>query len=233
MLSLRKAFLAFGLLSCVSLAQAALITLNADHFSVSYDDAQAGLYKQGNLSGSLDTIYFLPNTFAASSGGQQVSTQASLELTFAITTPGYAFTGFTYTERGDYFLFGGGAATVTASALAPNATTSGSDILLSLASGPLDETGSSTPWELTGSLSSLDLASPQTLVVTLGNTLLASSTPGGLGFIQKTYAGFRVVAEPAAVPEPSSLALLLAGVMAAALLAGRRRVRVPIHGRRL
>jgi hypothetical protein len=84
----------------------------------------------------------------------------------------------------------------------------------------------STPWELTGSLSTLGLGAPQTLLITLDNTLFASAPTGGLGFIQKTYAGFRVVTQPAAVPEPSSWALLLAGMMAA-LLVGRRRVGAP------
>jgi len=40
------------------------------------------------------------------------------------------------------------------------------------------------------------------------------------------------VTQPAAVPEPSSWALLLAGMLAA-LLVGRRHVRAPIHGMRL
>lgn len=232
MSSFLKAFLALGLLSCAGLVQAAPITLYAEHFSVTYDDAQAGLYKQGALSGSLDTVYFLPNTFSALSGGNEVGTQASLQLTFEITTPGHTFAGFTFTERGDYFLFGGGAVDVAASVLVLNDATSESGIL-EPASGPFDQTGISTPWELVGSLTSQELAdmgSPQTLVVTLDNTLQASSSTGGIGFIQKTYAGFRMLTEPAAVPEPSSLALLLAGIMAALLIGRRQRVRTSIHG---
>jgi len=62
--------------------------------------------------------------------------------------------------------------------------------------------------------------------------LFADAPVGSLGFIQKTYVGFRVLTEPAAVPEPSALALLLAGMMAA-LLVGRRRVRAPAHDMRL
>jgi hypothetical protein len=78
---------------------------------------------------------------------------------------------------------------------------------------------------LTGSLSAQGLGLPQTLLVTLDNSLLADATSGSLAFIQKTYAGFNVatVAAPAAVvPEPSSWALLFAGTLAA-LLAGVRR----------
>ncbi|MHB1214980.1 MAG: PEP-CTERM sorting domain-containing protein [Thiobacillus sp.] len=227
MLSFHKAFLTLGLLACVPVAQASPITLNADHFSVTYDDVQAGLYKQGSLSGSLDTVYFQPNTFAALSGGNAVSTPALLQLTFSIN-PGYAFTGFNFTERGDYFLFGGGAVNVAASVQAVNAATSASTIL-DLAPGlPLTQTGRSTSWELTGTLSTLGLGSPQTLVVNLDNSLFASASTSGLGFIQKTYAGFQVMTEPVvSVPEPASWALLLAGVMAAVLVGGRRRERAP------
>jgi len=231
MFSFSKAFLALGLLSVANLAQAAIIELNADHFSVSYDDAQAGPYKQGLLSGSLDTVYFQPNTFSALSGGSQASTQASLQLTFTLD-PGYTFAGFTFTERGDYFLFGQGAVNAVAGVQAVNADTLAS-VLLNLAAGTaLDQTGASAPWELSGNLTLPGLGAPHTLLVTLDNTLFADAPVGSLGFIQKTYVGFRVLTEPAAVPEPSALALLLAGMMAA-LLVGRRRVRAPAHDMRL
>ena len=230
MFILRKAFLVLGLLSIVSVAEASPIVLDGDHFTVTYDDALVGLYNQGLLSGSLDTVFFQPSAFAALSGGSTVSTPASLQLTLTIN-PGYTFTGFTFTERGDYFLFGGGAVDVAASVQVVNAATSAS-ALLSLAPGtPLNQTGSSTPWELTGSLSSLGLGSPQTLLITLGNELFASASAGGLGFIQKTYAGFQVMTKPVAVPEPATGALLLGGVIAA-LLVGRRRRGAPIHGTR-
>lgn len=229
MLSLRKALLSVGLLSCVTLAQAVPITLNADHFSITYDDATVGLYKQGLLSGSLDTVYFRPNTFSSLSGGAAVSTLASLQLTLAVD-PGYAFTGLTYTERGDYFRFGGSAVDVAASLRAVNAATAASAIL-NLAPGmPLAQSGSSTPWELAGDLSLQTLGAPQTVLITLDNGLFASASNGGLGFIQKTYVGFRVATEAIAVPEPTSLALLLAGAIAASLV-GRRR-RGPLSGDR-
>ena len=231
MLSFSKAFLALGLLSLANVAQASLIEINADHFSVIYDDAQAGLYKQGLLSGSLDTVYFQPNTFSALSAGSQVSTPASLQLTLTID-PGYTFAGLSFTERGDYFLLGGGAVNAAASVQLVNAATLDSAVLNLAPGSPLVQTMASTPWELTGGFSPLGLGAPQTLLITLDNTLFASAPPGGLAFIQKTYAGFRVMTQPAAVPEPSSWALLLAGMLAA-LLVGRRRVRAPIHGMRL
>lgn len=221
MLSFRKTFLILGLLSFAHGVQATPIVVDADHFSITYDDTQVGLYKSGFLSGSLDTVYFQPNTFVALSGGSQVSTQASLQLTLTIDS-GYTFAGLSFTERGDYFRLGGGAVNVASSVQLFNPDTSASAVLNLAPGSPLDQTMRSTPWELTGSFSPLGPDTPQTLQITLDNTLFASARTGGLGFIQKTYAGFRVVTEPAAViPEPSSWTLLLAGMMAA-LLVGRR-----------
>lgn len=225
MLSHRKAFLILGLLSIANAAEASLIELDGDGFIVKYESSLTGPYNQGLLSGSLDTVYFQPTTFYALSGGSPASTQGLLQLTFTIDA-GYTFAGLTFAERGDYFLFGGGAVNVAASVQAVNAANSAS-ALLSLAPGsPLSQTGGSTAWALTGSISPVGLGSPQTLVVYLDNTLTANAAPGSLGFIQKTYAGFQVLTRPAPVPEPSSGSLLLAGLLAALLAGGRRRVRV-------
>lgn len=228
MLSLRKVLLSLSLLALAHASLAAPITLDADRFTVTYDADQTGLYGQGFLSGSLDTVYFQPSAFAALSGGGQASTPATLQLSFTID-PGYAFAGFTFTERGDYFLFGQGAVNVAASVQAANADTAASAALSLTPGMPLDQTGRSTAWELTGNLASQGLGVPQTLLVTLDNALFASAAAGSLGFIKNTYVGFRLltVAQPGAVPEPSSWALLLAGMLAAFLVGRRRMVRVP------
>ncbi|MHB1085031.1 MAG: PEP-CTERM sorting domain-containing protein [Thiobacillus sp.] len=224
MMSLRKAFLILGLFSVASAAEASLVVLNGNHFTASYESTQTGLYDQGLLSGSQDTVYFQPTTFSALSGGSPASTQGLLQLTFTIDT-GYTFAGLSFAERGDYFLFGNGSVDVAASVQAVNAASSAST-LLSLAPGSLLSQGGSTPWALTGSISPVGLGSPQTLVVTLDNTLTANAAPGSLGFIQKTYAGFQVLTRPVPVPEPSSGSLLLAGLLAALLVGGGRNVRV-------
>lgn len=223
MLSLRKAFLILGLLSFASVAEASLIELDGDHFTAKYESTDTGLYKQGFLSGSLDTVYFQPNTFAAFSGGSRVSTRALLELTFTID-PGYSFAGLFFSERGDYFLFGAGAVDVAARVRAVNEDGSASTLLDLFPDSPHSQTGGSTAWELFGNIPSAGLGSPRTFVVSLDNTLSASASPGSLGFIQKTYAGFRVLTQPAAVPEPASGLLLLAGASAALLVGNRRRV---------
>ena len=74
---------------------------------------------------------------------------------------------------------------------------------------------------LAGLLGPAGLDSPQTLQITLDNAL-TSEPSQGVGLIRKTYVGFRIETRPNAVPEPSALALMLGGVLAA-VLAGRRR----------
>jgi hypothetical protein len=224
MLTIKRIVLGLSLLTVAHVSLAAPITLNGDHFTVTYDDAQAGLYGQGFVAGSLDTVYFQPSAFAAFSGGSPASTAASLQLSFSVD-PGYTFAGISFTERGDYFLLGQGGVDVAAGVQAVNAATAASS-LLNLAPGmPLSQTGSSTAWELSGNLATAGLGMPQTLLVTLDNALFASAAAGSLAFIQKTYVGFQIVtvAQPISVPEPAGWTLLLAGMLAA-LLAGRLRL---------
>jgi len=222
MMSLRKSFLLLGLLSWVNVAQAAIIELDGDRFSVSYDDTQTGLYKQGYVSGLLDTVYFLPNTLSVQSNGSLVTNPTQLQLTLTID-PGYVFSGLSFTERGDYYLLRSGDVDVAASVRLLNPDTADTAELI-LASGVLSQTRQTTPWELSGSLAPAALGASQTWLITLDNELFATAPTGGLGFIQKTYAGFQIATRPADVPEPSGLALLLAGGIAA-LLARRQASR--------
>jgi len=224
MLSFPKAFLALGLLSVANLAQAAIIELNADHFSVTYETDQLGPYAQGIVSDSQDTVYFNSNSFKATAPGAQGVASVLLRLTLTID-PGYTFAGLSFTERGNYYLYGDGAVNVeTVVTLADLATPDSA--VLNLATGSsLDVIQQLTLWELGGVLGPVGPDAPQTLMITLDSTLFSSAS-AGLAFIQNTYAGFQVMTEPAAVPEPSSWALLLAGILAA-LLVGRRKVHTP------
>jgi hypothetical protein len=231
MLLFRKVLISLGLLVVAGVAQAAPIILNGDHFTVSYDDAQAGIYGQGLLSGSGDALFFTPTQFKTSSGSGPASVSSALTLTFTIDS-GYAFTGLSYSESGDYFLLGGAVVDVAASVNAVNAATLASSSLALSPGAALDDVTSfanfrTTDWLLSGNLSLLGLGGPNILQITLDNTLYASTPNAGYGFIEKKFVGLSIVTEPAlppvSVPEPTSGALLLVGMMAA-LLVGRRRV---------
>lgn len=220
MLSFPKALLALGLLSCASLVQATPIRSDVGHFSVTYAASAdpADPFKQAFLSGSQDTVYFQSSSFKAMSPGGQSEPGVQLLLTLEID-PGYVFSGLSFTERGNYYLSGGGAVGVETGITLTDLATMDS-VALNLATDSLNVQQGLTLWELGGTLGPVGQGAPQTLEIRLDSTLL-SSAPTGLAFIQNTYVGFQIMTKPAAVPEPSSLALVLAGILAATL-AGRR-----------
>lgn len=226
---INKILLVAGLAALAHVAVAAPIVLNGDHFSVTYDTNQLGFFTPGAVSGSQDTVFFQSNSFKAQSPGGLSEPSVLLQLTLTIN-PGYTFAGLSFTERGNYYLFGDGAVSVETDITLSDQATLDSAALNLYSGSSLDVIQQLTLWELGGTLGPVGPGAPQTLLIKLDSTLFASATTG-LGFIQKTYAGFQIMTEPADVPEPTSLALLLAGVMAA-LLVGRRRVRAPAHGMR-
>ena len=230
MLTFHKIFLGLSLFAVANASHAAPITLDGGHFTVSYDSSQADIYGGGTVSGSGDTVFFTPTQFKTSSGSGPASVSSALTLTFTIDS-GYAFTGLSYLESGDYFLLGGAAVNVAASVNAVNAASQASSSLALSPGVALDAVTSfanfrTTDWVLSGDLSLLGLGAPNILQITLDNTLFASTPEAGYGFIEKKFVGLSIVTEPAlppvSVPEPASWALLLIG-MTAALLVGRRR----------
>lgn len=218
----RNAFSAVGMLACAGSLQAAPITLAGDHFSVTYDDALVGVYNAGQISGSMNTVYFQPNTFSVFAFGTGASQQAGLDLSFTIA-PGFVFTGLSFTERGDYFLSSGGTVNAAAQITATNTATLQSTVLDFAPAGPLNQVGGSTLWELTGALSSATIGAPQTFTLSLDSTLFSQPSTDGLGFIQATYVGFSIgTARVAAVPEPETNALFVGGLAALMLAAWAR-----------
>lgn len=225
---------ALACLASADLAQSAPLTsFNGDHFSVTYDSTQTGIYGPGYLSGSLDTFYFQPTVFTAFSAGSPVLTSASLQFTLVMDA-GYRLGGLEFNEWGNYFLSNAGMTKVAADVQVHD-TNMLTASTLGLQSGlSLDQSGSSVNWALSGLIAPPSTAS-QILQITLNNDL-TSAPVGGIGFIQKSYTGFKVlavaVADPMAVPEPSSWTLVLAGALAASLV-GRRRMSVLLTHARL
>lgn len=220
MLPIRKTLVALGLVLASGFAQAGIITIAGDHFTVSYDESQVDpLYSGGLLSGSQDTLYFLPTSFNVFTDSA-ASTQASLMFTVAID-PGYAFAGLAFAENGDYFLSDGGQIGAAAALQAVNLDTL-MHSTLSMGFSEPGAVGDFTNWALAGLVSASDVGMAQNLQISLDNELTGAPT-AGIGFIQKTYVGFRILTEPQSVPEPSGLALMFGGLLAA-LLAGRRRL---------
>lgn len=223
MLALRNVFLTLGLLSVSALAQASPIVLDGDHFSITYDDAQVGVYRQGQLSGSLDTVYFLPTNFALATASPSANMQAGLQFTLTIA-PGYVFDGLAFAQNGNYFLSNAGQVAASASLEARDLDTGAAATLAIDSADALTAVGLTTGWDFGGVLGGSALDGARTLQISLDNTLTGEPVRG-IGFIQSTYVGFRVQTRAHAVPEPSGLALMLVGGLAAIAAAGRRRSR--------
>lgn len=217
MISFHSIFLALVLAASANVAQAApLTTFNGDRFSVTYDESQTGLYGPGKLSGSLDTFYFQPTVFTAFSAGSPVITSASLQFTLVMDS-GYLLGGLEFNEWGNYLLSSAGMTNVEASVQVHDSN------MLTVSALELNQSGGSVDWALSGLIAPPTPGS-QILQITLNNEL-TSAPAGGIGFIQKSYTGFKVlaVAEPTLVPEPSTWVLVLVGALAASLVGCRRR----------
>lgn len=223
MLPIKQTIIGAGLMMAAGLAQAGMISITGDHFTFRYDEAQISpLYKQALLSGSQDTVYFLPTAFTAVTGGAPATSQAGLQFTLSID-PGYVFAGLAFAENGNYFLSNGGFVGASASLQAVNLVTSATGGLALDSGKALDHAGATTSWELAGLLGPQGLGAVQDLQISLDNALTSAPTQG-IGLIRKTYVGFRVHTREQAVPEPSGLALMLGGMFAAMLAARRRRL---------
>jgi hypothetical protein len=221
MIQVKSILLGLGLLASAGLAQAAPITLFGDRFSVTYDDTQTGLLGAGLLSGSLDTLYFQPTAFSVFSAGGAASVSTALQFTVAVDA-GYILDGLGIRQWGNYFLSGGGSTGASANLQLVDAGTLAAAALALAPAGSLNAAGGTLGWEMAGFLAA-PAGAGQVFQVNFDSTLVGNPA-NGIGFIQDNYAGFRIATRPAAVPEPSGLALLLAGSLAAFAI-GARRVR--------
>lgn len=209
-------------------ANAATVTLDGEHFTISYDTAVLGLFGTPLLVDS--SLVFAPGGspgFSAQSGNGFDFTNSTFSFTIA-ADPGYKLTGFNLFEAGDYFLIGsssqvsvggqlrvkplgGSALTAAISPVAP----------LTIQTGfPLFTTSN---WEAAASVSPTNPLG--SAVVSIENILGAFSPvgQGGYAFVEKKNIELGFVLTP--IPEPESYAMLLAGLGLMGFVARRRSQR--------
>lgn len=98
-----------GLLSIISAnASAALVSLDGDGFTVTYDDQNTGLFGTPTLSGDGKTVLFSPLNFKAASTGEGFIQARSTTFFDLIMDDGKQLAGVSLIENGDYRLVNGG-----------------------------------------------------------------------------------------------------------------------------
>jgi hypothetical protein len=214
----------------VSSAQAATVKLDGVAFDIYYDDTALDLFGTPTLSG--DVLYFTPTSFKAESlnGAGVASTASTINLRVELND-GYDFTSIGLVERGDYRLRGASSEVDVLGQLrvfdADAPLTDATDRLQTTGALSLND-GLNYNWEagadigLTGPMWS----DTRMINVTIENLLDAYTDPLDVGrkqaFVEKKFVGL-VIGAVAAVPEPESYALMLAGLGMIGLVARRRR----------
>lgn len=225
---IRLISLAVGLSLAVSGASAAVQTLNAGSFSISYDDALVGLFGTPTLVG--DSLRWFPSGspgFTAQTADGIDLTNASFSLLIT-ANPGYTLSSFGLASAGTYFHFG------------DTGVTSGVSIEGQLRVTPLPGSTSTADLALDAptaangflnfDLQNWSLAGAQ-LVAPAGtssanvsfDTLLAGYVFGGAGYAFAEVKEVTLSIATTPVPEPETYALMLAGLGAICFMGIRRR----------
>jgi len=207
-------------------AQAAQVTLSGTHFDVTFDDTRLGLFGLPALVGN--SIVWFPS----GSPGFTAQTDRGVDVTnatFAMTVtakPGFFLTGFSLTEGGDYFFFGGQRSGVAASGQLrvtplPGATSRDAISADNSFAANADFDFTTRPWSASASLAP---AQGTTRVnASVQNILSAYVIPPVLGyaFIETKEVMLGITVSP--VPEPQTYALMIAGVAVVGFVVLRRR----------
>jgi hypothetical protein len=226
-------------------AHADLHTIVGTSFDVVYDDTKLGLFGTPVLAGNV--LFFTPNSFSAQSlNGALLSTRNStisgIEL---LAKNGNRFDAISLGEAGDYRLSGAGSEVKMDGRLiafdvnnalqtyTPKPITVSASTPLSLADGLLhDWVASSVVDSSSTSLPTLPFLPPVAgwlddtarVGITIEN-LLSAYTAAGIApseaFIEKKFTGVGLTIS--AVPEPATWALLVPGLLLAAVAARRAR----------
>lgn len=209
-------------------ANAANVTLDGDHFSISYDTAVIGLFGAPSLIGS--SLVFAPGGnpgFSAQSDNGVKVTNSTFSF-MIMADPGYKLSSFNLFEGGDYMLIGnssrvsvGGQLRVKPVNLA--ALTAAVTPSMPLTSQTTFEAFATTNWDAHASIS--PAVSLSSATVSIENLLGARArlVEDGYAFIEKKNVELSFVLMP--VPEPESYAMLLAGLGLMGTVARRRSKR--------
>lgn len=192
---------------------------DATTFTWSGGGSDNGLYGDPLLVGG-DSLVFTPGGYRAESLNGVADAKADRLQVDLHAKPGFAFLGIELFEGGDYGILGQGSVSASGTLFVNDLDLPRNlhdDIITSPLSPILSGSGA---W--TGSANVPIPSVPGDLWtnvrIVLDNNLLAISTPGGVSFIEKKFAGLSV---RVLIPEPSSVALLSLGGLA--LLRRRRR----------
>lgn len=206
--------IAFALLAAFAAAQAQAATLSNDAFSISYSD-QLTQFGTPSLIGN--TLVFNPTALKATAfGGAFDLNTATFSFTVSANT-GYQINGLNLFESGGSYQSGNAFAKATGQLIV--STIGNAPQIHSTSFSALAGDGVST-W--TGNASINPSSALSSASITLNNYLVAGSTGlGSFATINKgnTQIGFSV----AAVPEPESYAMFLAGLGIVGAVARRRR----------
>lgn len=216
---LATAFLSTG-------ALAATQTLDAGNFSITYDDVALG--KFGVLTATASGVSFAPSGdgFSVESFGG-IKTSSSVVALTITADAGYSLTGFNLTEYGSYLKFGAGSKVSAGGNLTvQDLVNTGNNVSKQIVvSAPLTNSTSfenlvSSPWSAGASAQVGTTKATVSIYNILGAWAVASND--GYASIGKTNVVLDV--NVAAVPEPQSFAMLLAGLGIVGAVARRRRI---------
>lgn len=207
-------------------ANAATVTLDGEHFTISYETEVLGLFGTPELIDS--TLVFAPGGtpgFSAKTSDGIVFTNATFSFKIA-ADPGYKITGFNLHEAGDYFLVGSSSEVSLSGQLRVKPVGTSALTAPIVTAAPLTTTHTSfrsfptTDWEAAASVS--PTTSLSTAKVSIENMFysFASSSQRGYAFIEMKNVELGFVLTP--IPEPASYAMLLAGLGMMGFVARRR-----------
>lgn len=162
-----------------------------------------------------NTFVLSPSNFRATSANGAPAAIGDRLVVEILANPGLEITGISITEFGDFGVFGSGSVSSSGVLQVTDLNTVNPVRSTNLSHNPaMPITSGNGGWTGSGALDlTVDFPSWTVLRLELTDNLLALSTPGGVSFIEKKVIGAGIAIT--VIPEPSALALLALGGLAA------------------